>query len=167
MKSTNIVHKSKNSQENIIFNPYACSRVNHSLGKMRKKRRRSIAEPYINVIIDSGASRHCCNNLDIMSNIRKTNVNIMVGNGTIIRASKMGDIGCVKDILYLPEINHFLFSISYFLNTNSNLSVEFSNSSFSIKDDRKILGRGTLSGSNLYLLKMRLPKKLGGYIDAN
>ena len=91
-KSTNIVHKSKTSQEHIIFNPYAlnCSRANHTLGKTRKKRRRSIAEPYINLIIYSGASRHCCNNLDIMSNIRKTNVNIMVGNGTIIYASKNG-----------------------------------------------------------------------------
>ena len=107
MKSTNIVHKSKTLQEHIIFNPYAYSRVNHSLGKTRKKRKRSIAEPYINVIIDSGASRHCCNNLDIMSNIKKTNVNIMVGNGAIIHASKMGDIGCVKDILYLVLI--FIF----------------------------------------------------------
>ena len=109
MKSTNIVHKSKILQEHIIFNPYAknCSRFNHSLDKTRKTRKRNIAEPYINVIIDSGASRHCCNNLDIMSNIRKTNVNIMVGNGAIIHASKMGDIGCVKDILYLVLI--FIF----------------------------------------------------------
>ena len=41
------------------------------------------AQPYINMIVDSGATRHCSNHINHMTNIRNTNVIIMVGNGDI------------------------------------------------------------------------------------
>ena len=127
--------------------------------KLKSKTRKvTKKEPYINVIVDSGATRHYCNNLDIMSNVRNTNVNIMVGNGNIIRATKMGDIGCIKDVLYLPEIKHFLFSISYMLYTNSDIRVEFFKDGFQLKNKRKTIARGILGG-NLYVMRVRLPKK--------
>lgn len=125
--------------------------------------------PYINVIVDSGATRHCCNNLDIMTNIRNTNVNIMVGNGNIIQATKMGDIGCIKDVLYLPEIKHFLFSISYMLHTagKQKYRVEFFHGGFDLKFKRKIIARGILASSNLYVMRVSLPKKFQKYTDSN
>ena len=130
-----------------------------SKSKKFSKTRKVSPRPYVNVIVDSGATRHCCNNLDIMSNIRNTNVNIMVGNGNIIHATKMGDIGCIKDVLYLPEIKHFLFSISYMLNSCPECRVEFFNGGFQLKVGRKIIGRGVLAESNLYVLRVQLPKK--------
>lgn len=117
-------------------------------------------DPYINVIVDSGATRHCCNNLDIMSNVRNTNINIMVGNGNIIHATKMGDIGCIKDVLYLPEMKHFLFSISYFLLSCPECRVEFFSDGFQLKLGRKIIARGILAESNLYVLRILLPNNI-------
>ena len=152
--------------------------------KKRKDRRRSLINkpskklsggykktqiPYINVIVDSGATRHCCNNLDIMNNIRNTNVNIMVGNGNIIQATKMGDIGCIKDILYLPEIKHFLFSISYMLHSmeTNKCRVEFFDGGFEFKKGNKIMARGVLATSNLYIMRVKIPEKFQKYVETN
>ena len=164
------VSKNKTSkvQKHIVLEPFNVFMCNNSNTKQNKDNRKSKAKqgtrklspkgPYVNVIVDSGATRHCCNNLDIMSNIKNTNVNIMVGNGNIIHATKMGDIGCIKDVLYLPEIKHFLFSISYMLHTCPKCRVEFFNHGFQLKVGRKIIGRGVLADSNLYVLRVRLPK---------
>ena len=141
------------------------TRKNNSIsrGKSKSKKisktRKVSPGSYVNVIVDSGATRHCCNTLDIMSNIRNTNVNIMVGNGNVIHATKMGDIGCIKDVLYLPEIKHFLFSISYMLTSCPECRVEFFNDGFQLKVGRKIIGRGVLAESNLYVLRVQLPKQ--------
>lgn len=168
--TTQNVAKSKKSKQHrhIVLDPLNVFMCNNSNTKQNKDNRKSKAKqgtrklspkgPYVNVIVDSGATRHCCNNLDIMSNIKNTNVNIMVGNGNIIHATKMGDIGCIKDVLYLPEIKHFLFSISYMLHTCPKCRVEFFNHGFQLKVGRKIIGRGVLADSNLYVLRVRLPK---------
>ena len=128
------------------------------------KKNRSSTLPYLNVVVDSGATRHCCNNIDIMTHIRNTDVNIMVGNGNIIKATKMGNIGMIRDVLYLPEIKHFLFSLSYFLNDlcneTSKMSVSFKKYCFEIKYERKLLCRGLLNNTNLYVMRMSLPKRI-------
>lgn len=137
--------------------------------KQNKKDNMKQQMPYVNVIVDSGATRHCCNNLDIMTNIRNTNVNIMVGNGNIIQATKMGDIGCIKDVLYLPEIKHFLFSISYMIHSagKQKYRVEFFDGGFELKHERKIIARGILASSNLYVMRVSLPKKFKKFADSN
>ena len=128
------------------------------------KKNRSSTLPYLNVVVDSGATRHCCNNIDIMTHIRNTDVNIMVGNGNIIKATKMGNIGMIRDVLYLPEIKHFLFSLSYFLNDlcneTSKMSVSFKKYYFEIKYERKLLCRGLMNNTNLYVMRMLLPKRI-------
>ena len=128
------------------------------------KKNRNSTLPYLNVVVDSGATRHCCNNIDIMTHIRNTDVNIMVGNGNIIKATKMGNIGMIRDVLYLPEIKHFLFSLSYFLNDlcneTSKMSVSFKKYYFEIKCDRKLLCRGLMNNTNLYVMRMLLPKRI-------
>ena len=169
------LHSSQNvskkiSNTHIVLDPFSnvgCKRYptksnnDQKHSKLKSKTRKvTKKEPYINVIVDSGATRHCCNNLDIMSNVRNTNVNIMVGNGNIIQATKMGDIGCIKDVLYLPEIKHFLFSISYMLYTNSDIRVEFFKDGFQLKNKRKTIARGILGKSNLYVMRVRLPKNI-------
>ena len=128
------------------------------------KKNRNSTLPYLNVVVDSGATRHCCNNIDIMTHIRNTDVNIMVGNGNIIKATKMGNIGMIRDVLYLPEIKHFLFSLSYFLNDlcneTSKMSVSFKKYYFEIKYERKLLCRGLLNNTKLYVMRMSLPKRI-------
>ena len=84
----------------------------------------------------------------------------MVGNGNIIHATKMGDIGCIKDVLYLPEMKHFLFSISYFLLSCPECRVEFFSDGFQLKLGRKIIARGILAESNLYVLRILLPNNI-------
>ena len=162
------INKTSKSPTHIILDPFSniCrlkkgkKKTLRSKKSQRKNKTRKSShkdEPYINVIVDSGATRHCCNNLDIMSNVRNTNINIMVGNGSIIHATKMGDIGCIKDVLYLPEIKHFLFSISYFLLSCPECRVEFFTDGFQLKIGRKIIARGILAESNLYVLRLLLP----------
>lgn len=163
---TNKTNKNIKKHKHIILDPFVnliCksgkTKKKESKSKKFSKTRKISPGPYVNVIVDSGATRHCCNNLDIMSNIRNTNVNIMVGNGNIIHATKMGDIGCIKDVLYLPEIKHFLFSISYILTSCLKCRVEFFNGGFQLKVGRKIIARGVLAESNLYVLRVQLPQK--------
>lgn len=138
-------------------------RAKKSTHHLSKKNRNSTL-PYLNVVVDSGATRHCCNNIDIMTHIRNTDVNIMVGNGNIIKATKMGNIGMIRDVLYLPEIKHFLFSLSYFLNDlcneTSKMSVSFKKYYFEIKCERKLLCRGLMNNTNLYVMRMLLPKRI-------
>jgi hypothetical protein len=161
-------------RKHIVLDPFKAFTCKNSKSKQNKNgrnkksknktRKASINDPYVNVIVDSGATRHCCNNLDIMDNIRNTNINIMVGNGDTIQATKMGDIGCIKDVLYLPEIKHFLFSISYILYTSPECRVEFYKDGFQLKNGRKIIARGVLADSHLYVLRVRLPQN---YIKSN
>lgn len=44
----------------------------------------------------SGATRLCCNNIDIMTHIRNTGINIIIGNGNIIKTTKMGNNGMIR-----------------------------------------------------------------------
>ena len=113
------------------------------------------------MIIDSGATRHCSNYINHMTNIRNTNVTIMVGNGDILKSTKMGDIGILKDILYIPEIKHFLFSLSYFLNTTKKYgipdkSITFEKDYCEILHKRNIIARGILNENNLYVMRLLL-----------
>ena len=124
------------------------------------------AQPYINMIVDSGATRHCSNHINHMTNIRNTNVIIMVGNGDILKSTKMGDIGILKDILYIPEIKHFLFSLSYFLNTTKNYgipdkSITFEKDYCEILHKRNIIARGILNENNLYVMRLLLESTPG------
>lgn len=167
-KSKNCAEETDKDKPNIGIGKSDRSKISDRRAKksthhLTKKNRNSTL-PYLNVVVDSGATRHCCNNIDIMTHIRNTDVNIMVGNGNIIKATKMGNIGMIRDVLYLPEIKHFLFSLSYFLNDlcneTSKMSVSFKKYYFEIKCDRKLLCRGLMNNTNLYVMRMLLPKRI-------
>lgn len=136
----------------VPFNPFTpLKRVKNSKRVTKKNRKNKI--PYFNMVIDSGATRHCCNHLAMMNNIRNTNTNIMVGNGNIIKATKVGDIGIIKDILYIPEIRRTLFSLSYFLNQHDT-SVKIFKNYCELLYKSKVIARGIKNNENLYIIRV-------------
>ena len=77
-----------------------------------------------------------------MNNIRKTHTGIIVANGSTIYATKMGDIGVIKDVLYLPELKQqLLFSVNYFLQSNPKhkFTFHFKDNIMQLKQKNKIL----------------------------
>ena len=111
----------------------------------------------INAIVDTGATRHCSNTPEYMENIRETSVSIVIANGTIIHAAKMGDIGVIKDVLYVPEINHqLLFSVKYFLQSNIDHKFTFNlkDNIIQLKQKNKLVAQGVANQGELYILKI-------------
>lgn len=157
-----IVSKSRIEDGKLIIplNPFRRigNHKKHTTNYTQKNRKNKKQLPYINMVVDSGATRHCCNNLELMKNISNVNVNIMVGNGDIIKATKMGDIGFIKDVLYLPEINHFLFSLSFFLSQTTtiknNIAITFKEAYCEIKSGNTVIARGMVNEKNLYIMRL-------------
>lgn len=141
----------KNHKSPIPLNPFInfknMKKYRHNYTQKNNKKKQFT---YVSMIIDSGATRHCCNNLKLMNNVRNVNTTIMVGNGDIMKATKMGDIGLLKNILYLPQIKHCLFSLSYFVPETKDVLFVFKEDYCEIKVRNKVIARGILNDRNLY-----------------
>ena len=127
----------------------------NSVQTHKKKRKKS----NINAIVDTGATRHCSNTTKHMKNIRKTNTGIVVANGATIYATKMGDIGVIKDVLYIPELKQqLLFSVNYFLHSNPEhkFTFHFKDNIIQLKQKNKLVAQGESKQGRLYILNIHV-----------
>ena len=72
-------------------------------------------------IIDSGASTPMVNDITAFTSIREKHVPIKLANGKIIYSYGIGDIGVLKNILYVPQLEFNLLSVSYLNNIGYNV----------------------------------------------
>lgn len=89
------------------------------------------------IILDSGASDHMCNSLDVLYNIHHTYVDVQLPDGSISPCNRAGNmlviVECreshqkhlieLTDVLYVPGFTHCLWSVNAF--TQNGHSVEF------------------------------------------
>jgi hypothetical protein len=65
----------------------------------------------IEFIFDSGGSRHMCPDIDYFDFLVKEYGDISLGNGSIIHSYGIGDIGILKNVLYVPNLVVGLISV--------------------------------------------------------
>jgi hypothetical protein len=96
------------------------------------------------IILDSGASDHMCNSLDLLYNIHSTYVDVLLPDGSISPCNRAGNmlvlVQCresheqhlieLTDVLYVPGFTHCLWSVTAF--TRNGHSVEFGDDSVRI-----------------------------------
>jgi hypothetical protein len=69
-------------------------------------------EDEVEFIFDSGGSRHMCPNIDYFDFLVKDYGDISLGNGSIIHSYGVGNVGMLKDVLYVPNLVVGLISVS-------------------------------------------------------
>ena len=152
----NIKHKSKTIDYSRKHSAnHKCNLTSSSIQTRKKKRKKAI----IHAIIDTGATRHCSNTTKHMNNIRKTHTGIIIANGSTIYATKMGDIGVIKDVLYLPELKQqLLFSVNYFLQSNPKhkFTFHFKDNIMQLKQKNKLVAQGESKQNRLYILNIHV-----------
>lgn len=88
-------------------------------------------------LLDSGCSDHITNNVDLYNNVKnlESPINVKLGDGRIIKATKVGDVICnfiinkhktvevnVNNVLYVKEMDRNLISYGKVTNTNKIVS---------------------------------------------
>ena len=112
---------------------------------------------YIPVIVDSGATRHCTHDDTYMNNKIKDDVTIILGNGKSVKAYSSGSIGPLENVLHVPHLRYFLFSISAYLSepTNHRKTISFDETHMYIMEDDNVIATGTKDNNtglyNLYI----------------
>ena len=94
-----------------------------------------------------------------MKNIRKINTGIVVANGSTIYATKMGDIGVIKDVLFIPELKQqLLLSVNYFLQSNPEhkFTFHFKDNIIQLKQKNKLVAQGESKQGRLYILNVQV-----------
>ncbi len=117
-----------------------------------------------NFIIDSGASKHMCGHKNQFSTLTyKENLGMVhtanderlkiKGIGEIkIRPTNTQDTLTLKEVLYVPELEQNLFSVSACTSRNQSIKVEFSDKEVTMTLNGKTIIHGSRIG-NLYKLK--------------
>ena len=119
-------------------------------------------------IIDSGATNHVCYSLQGFQERRRLNkneINLRLGNGTLVSTSAVGDIRvCLDsrrhldliDVYYVPQFKRNLISVSCL--NKFGYSVTF-NKVFIISKNDKVICKGTLE-NGLYFLHRNISHSL-------
>ena len=119
-------------------------------------------------IIDSGATNYVCYSLQGFQERRRLNkneINLRLGNGTLVSASAVGDIRVyfdsrrhldLIDVYYVPQFKRNLISVSFF--NKFGYSVTF-NKVFIISKNDKIICEGTLE-NGLFILHRNISHSL-------
>ncbi|XP_065356230.1 uncharacterized protein LOC135950626 [Calliphora vicina] len=105
---------------------------------------------------DSGATSHMCNNKSLFDNLRTcSEFEIMTANNSVMKGNLMGDINMkvkvgenpsdiiLRDVLYLPDTNSNLLSISKIVKHKHKLIFDSSGCKV-IDSDNEIIARGSL-----------------------
>ena len=112
-------------------------------------------------ILDSGATRHICSNMDAFSKLRPvSNTSVTLPNSARICVGFSGDVMLspsliLKDVLFVPQFNFNLISISCLINDNlmPRIMVTFLDDKFILQDaaTKRMIGKGN-KHEGLYVL---------------
>ena len=131
------------------------SRVQESLMLIEKS---MPPQKYNNPIFDSGATRHMFNNLahftDYVPNTNNV-IQVEVAQGTRIQALGTGNVGPLKNVLYIPDLKFSVISISNF--DNQGYHILFGKGLVTIFDEQyNIFLKGTKDKHGLYVLQQQI-----------
>jgi hypothetical protein len=122
-------------------------------------------------ILDSGASDHMSNRIELFENFKKIEKEIMVANREMMNATGMGNINFVaitekgtvniqlRDVLYVEKIGMNLVSAAKLDSKGYRISI--STGKLSVTSGRETLLEGTRTKNNMFMLRMSPKVKSG------
>lgn len=110
--------------------------------------------------MDSGATRHVCNNIELFTNIKEiSNTRIRLPNQSLIQVHQIGDIKVneklfLKEVLFVPQFELNLIFVTMLTEHDNDLMVELYYNHAMIRQikSKNVIGKGNVE-AGLYILQ--------------